>query len=249
MEDENIYKTESHEISENLIKTITWDNMAAAEADYMSHNCSGMQYSIPLSNEIAAILYRHVFNGIRRPKTEPKPPLSLMCEYDRAMFHPICYYVTAMFDDELKIYPENGAFSCPYLDDMVKRKAELFFELETTATKRFGAYEITVKDDNIIVSNVNGSDTTTMSRAQWDEMTNFVNNELDYRKSVIDYLKNRCRETDSGIAILKNAKIVDKIVELYSKRCRKNIGNSNVKTVSENITDAIVDYIVLYASD
>jgi len=119
----------------------------------------------------------------------------------------------------------------------------------TTTNKRFNTCKITVKNNDIVISQLDSSVVTVLSRAQWKELTDFVDNELNYRNDVIDYLKNKCQETNSDAAILKNAKAVDRIVELYGKRCRENIGNSKFKTKPENITDAIVDYIVLYASD
>jgi len=180
----DIFKTKSGRIPENLIKTIThddifkakivtWSNISPVKANYSPNDNSAIRFRIPLSNDIADIFLRPSLN-----KSEHKPciipQLSLLCEYRKAEKQSINYYITSTVYEKQRLYPVNDDFACSYLDTMVCKKAELFLGLETTASKRFNTCGITVKGSNVTISHAHNSDTTTLSCAQWNELVNFV---------------------------------------------------------------------------
>ena len=55
------------------------------------------------------------------------------------------------------------------------------FQSEKPVAKRFNTCKITIKNSDVIISHIDGTIVTTLSRAQWNELANFVSDELKNR--------------------------------------------------------------------
>lgn len=248
MENTNIFETKSGRIPENLMRTITqddiskakivtWSDISAKKANYSPNDSNAIHFRILLSNDVADIFRRRLFNESEH-KAPILPPLFLLCEYNEEEKQSINYYVTSTIHNKQRMCPANDDFACSYLDSMVHEKmTEMSSRTKATATKRFNTCKITVKNNDIVISKLDSSIVTVLSRAQWEELTDFVDNELNYRNDVIDYLKSKFR----GSLVLENTNVVNKLVELYGKKRRACA--STTKSVSECIDEAIVDYL------
>lgn len=116
--------------------------------------------------------------------------------------------------------------------DDAKQSKEQTMSIDTksanTVSKRFNTCKITVRRNDIIISNSNGEEVTTLTSAQWEELTAFVDNSMNYRNDVIDFLKKQ----KNGAVILKSPVFLDMLVEIYGNMRRENDGSDPDKNMS-----------------
>lgn len=97
-----------------------------------------------------------------------------------------------------------------------------------TVTKRFNTCKITVRGSDVIISNSNNEEVTALTSAQWEELTAFVDNTMNYRNDVIDFLKKQ----KNGEVILRSSNVLNMLVEIYGNKRRENDGGDPDKNMS-----------------